>query len=86
MSFHPPVRPSSAPPPDTSAEPEPDNAPAEPQSDAVPVRGFGCKGEGKDGNYGVRIPPPTKVDPSDLPFPYETTTVVRDKCYDTSIT
>ena len=35
------------------------------------MRGFGCKGEGKDGNYGVRIPPPTKVDPKDLPFPYD---------------
>ena len=67
----PPTVPSSAPPHDTSTQPEPDPAPAVATSDAVPVRGFGCKGEGKDGNYGVRVPPPTVVDPAELPFPYD---------------
>ena len=65
------VPPSSAPPHEISTQTEPEPAPAVATSDAVHVRGFGCKGEGKDGNYGVRVPPPSVVDPSDLPFPYD---------------
>ena len=45
-----PAAPTSAP-----APPEP------PPPKAVYVPGFGCKGEGKDANYGTRIPPPSIV-------------------------
>ena len=41
--------------------------PAVPPQDAVWVPGFGWKGEGKGANYGVGIPPPEVVPPSDLP-------------------
>ena len=34
-------------------------APGQPPPRAVYVPGFGCKGEGKDANYGTRIPPPS---------------------------
>ena len=59
--------PSSAPPPEiaTSSMPDPDSAEA--TSKPVFVPGFGCKGEGKSANYGTAIPPPTLVDPADLP-------------------
>ena len=36
-------------------------APVQPPPNAVYVQGFGCKGEGKDANYGTRIPPPSIV-------------------------
>ena len=59
--------PSSAPPQEiaTSSMPDPDRAKA--TSEPVFVPGFGKKGEGKSANYGTAIPPPTLVDPSDLP-------------------
>ena len=38
----------------------------EPSSSSVFVRGFGRKGEGKDANYGVDIPPPSPVQEEDL--------------------
>ena len=37
------------------------------------VQGFGLKGVGKGANYGVGIPPPTAVDPQDLPLPLQQT-------------
>ena len=45
----------------------PDTDSAKPTSEPVFVPGFGCKGEGKSANYGTAVPPPTLVDPADLP-------------------
>ena len=59
--------PSSAPPPETATSSMPDPVSAEATSEPVLVPGFGCKDEGKSANYGTEIPPPTLVDPADLP-------------------
>ena len=59
--------PSSAPPTETATSSMPDTDSAKPTSEPVFVPGFGCKGEGKSANYGTAVPPPTLVDPADLP-------------------
>ena len=51
----------------TPTPPLPPPPPAPAARSGVFVPGFGVKGEGKKGNYGVLIPPPSSVDAADLP-------------------